>query len=170
MSDQSVYKIEALRGSENYVTWVVKMKDILADLELLEHVTEPKGGKKDTLTADEVTAWTKKDRKALVHIRVRVHETLIAEISSATTALEAWDKLKKAYGSGGFSTIIQKRKTLFRAELAEGEDAVEHIRKLRAIAADLALLGEAINDVDLALVIMTSLPPSYNSLIGSFDY
>ena len=48
MSDQSVYKIEALRGSENYVTWVVKMKDILAALELLEHVTEPKGGKKKT--------------------------------------------------------------------------------------------------------------------------
>ena len=38
MSDQSLYKFESLHGSENYTLWVVKIKDLLADQGLLEHI------------------------------------------------------------------------------------------------------------------------------------
>ena len=38
MSDQSLYKFKSLRGSENYTSWVVKIKDLLADQGLLEHI------------------------------------------------------------------------------------------------------------------------------------
>ena len=47
MSDQSLYKFKSLRGSENYTSWVVKIKDLLADQGLLEHIENQKDGTKD---------------------------------------------------------------------------------------------------------------------------
>ena len=38
MSNQSLYKFELLCGSENYMLWVFKIKDLLADQGLLEHI------------------------------------------------------------------------------------------------------------------------------------
>ena len=47
MSDQSLYKFELLRGSENYILWVFKIKDLLADQGLLEHIENQEDGTKD---------------------------------------------------------------------------------------------------------------------------
>ena len=38
MSNQSLYKFKSLHSSENYMLWVVKIKNLLADQGLLEHI------------------------------------------------------------------------------------------------------------------------------------
>ena len=47
MSDQSLYKFELLCGSENYMSWVFKIKDLLADQGLLEHIENQEDSTKD---------------------------------------------------------------------------------------------------------------------------
>ena len=47
MSDQSLYKFELLYSSENYILWVIKIKDFLADQGLLEHIENQKDSTKD---------------------------------------------------------------------------------------------------------------------------
>ena len=141
MSNQSIYRIESLHRSENYVTWVIKMWDILDDMDLGDHIEGPDGEKLSTtalavmaataatatapaapamgstmpitatipvLPANDLKKWQKKDQKALIYICIWVEEALIAEINNATTALEAWNILKKTYSSGGFSTLVVK--------------------------------------------------------------
>ena len=47
MSDQSLYKFESLCSSKNYTSWVVKIKDLLADQGLLEHIENQEDSTKD---------------------------------------------------------------------------------------------------------------------------
>ena len=59
MSNQSLYKFESLRGSENYTSWVVKIKDLLADQGLLEHIEN----QDDTKDKDKDKDKTKEHKK-----------------------------------------------------------------------------------------------------------
>ena len=47
MSNQSLYKFKLLHGSENYMLWVIKIKDLLADQGLLEHIENQEDSTKD---------------------------------------------------------------------------------------------------------------------------
>ena len=47
MSNQLLYKFELLYSSKNYTLWVVKIKDLLADQGLLEHIENQEDSTKD---------------------------------------------------------------------------------------------------------------------------
>ena len=60
MSDQSLYKFESLHSSENYTSWVIKIKDLLADQGLLEHIENQDDTKdKDKDKTEEHKKWLK---------------------------------------------------------------------------------------------------------------
>ena len=173
MADQNVYKIEPLRGPENYFSWTVKLLDILRDLGIENHVDDASakcpsvGG---SVTQADVDKWKKNDSRALTQIRVRVTENIITYVRQATTAKEAWDNLKKTFGTRGALGIITARRKLFRAECAEGNDIEAHIRTLKTTADELAALDAPLSDFDLCSAILESLPPSFDPLIATIDY
>ena len=63
MSNQSLYKFKLLRGSENYTLWVIKIKDLLADQGLLEHIENQEDGTKDKDKdkTEEHKKWLERD-------------------------------------------------------------------------------------------------------------
>ena len=171
MSDQSLYKFESLRGSENYTSWVVKIKDLLADQGLLEHIENQDNTKdKDKDKTEEHKKWLERDRRALGMIRIRVSEKLITYVKNAETAHKAWTSLNNAFGVQGLSAMIIAKRKVFRAFCLETDDMEQHLRSIRNTADDLATLDRPIPDMDLAAAILMSLPPSYDSLIDSLDY
>ncbi|KAK6996132.1 hypothetical protein R3P38DRAFT_2566229, partial [Favolaschia claudopus] len=67
-ADSHIYRIDPLRGAENFAVWKVRMSHILTDLGYDTHVDE-----KATLPTDpaELARWNKADRKALSTIVLR---------------------------------------------------------------------------------------------------
>ncbi|KIJ98734.1 hypothetical protein K443DRAFT_8923 [Laccaria amethystina LaAM-08-1] len=63
----NVYRIEPLKGADNYAVWKIKMMDILTDQGLWEYV-DPGTVPED---ANQKSGWDKKDRTALSTIRLR---------------------------------------------------------------------------------------------------
>ena len=87
MSNQSLYKFESLCGSENYTSWVVKIKDLLADQGLLEHIENQDDTKdKDKDKTKEHKKWLERDRRALGMICIRNSEKLIMYVKNAEMA------------------------------------------------------------------------------------
>ena len=77
MSDQSLYKFE------NYISWVIKIKDLLADQGLLEHIEnqdDTKDKDKDKDKTEEYKKWLKRDHQALGMIHIHVSEKLITSV------------------------------------------------------------------------------------------
>jgi hypothetical protein len=67
------YRIEPLRGAENYVLWKIQMEDILVDMGLWEYVLgeteKPSATKSTDGTPDPMaTRWATMDCKALTQI------------------------------------------------------------------------------------------------------
>ena len=52
----------------------------------------------------------------------------------------------------------------------ETDNMEQHLHSIHNTTDDLAMLGHPIPDMDLATVILMSLPPLYDSLIDSLDY
>ena len=86
----NVYWIEPLKGVDNYMVWKIKMMDILTDQGLWEYL-DPGMAPSDT---NQKPAWEKKDRMALLTIRLRVADKLLVYVASSKSSKEAWDSLK----------------------------------------------------------------------------
>ena len=160
----NVYRIEPLKGAENYAVWKIKMMDILTDQGLWDYVTETAPTDPDLLSA-----WNKKDRTALSTIRLRIADKLLVYVASAKTAKAAWEALKNLLETQGALGIVLARRKLFRAQCEEGTSIEDHIRTLREYQEELHNLGQELKDGEFAIVLLTSLPDSWNNYISSID-
>ena len=64
---------------------------------------------------------------------------------------------------------MAKRK-VFQAECLETDNMKQHLHSIHNTADNLTMLNHPIPDMDLTVVILMSLPPSYNSLINLLNY
>ena len=116
MSNQSLYKFKSLHSSENYMLWVVKIKDLLADQGLLEHIEnqdDTKNKDKDKDKTKEHKKWLEQDCQALGIIHIYISEKLIMYIKNAETECKAWMSLNNAFRIQGLSAMIMAKRKVF---------------------------------------------------------
>lgn len=128
-SDHSVYKIEHLRGSDNYPVWKARMRHILTDLGYYDtHIL----GSPPT-DANQLAAWRSTDAKALSTIVLRVADNVLVYVDNKPTAKEAWETLSSMYESKGPIGITISRRKFHRTVCAEDADIEDHIRTMRSL-------------------------------------
>lgn len=157
-------KIEPLQGERNYNAWRVQVLDVLNEYGL--------GGYVDGSTqrsATNAADWRKNDAKALRQIRMRVAKDIVVYVQDASSAKEAWDTLAETFRPAGAMGIVMLRRKLYRAECPEGGDIEEHLRRMREWNSELNALGQKLADADFSLMILTSLPESWDSFIRGID-
>src|ERR1700678_2907261 len=115
------------------------------------------------------SGWRKKDRLALSMIRLRVANKMLVYITSLISAKEAWDALNSVLEAQGVLGIVLARQKLFRAQCAEGTTIEEHIRTLRSYQEELHNLGQKIDGEEFSIILLLSLPESWNVYISSID-
>src|SRR5271154_6446536 len=162
----NVYHIDPLKGAENYAVWKIKMTDILTDQSLWEYVS---GLIPVPTDLKEKATWEKNDRKALSMIRLRVADKMLVFIANVTMSKDAWDTLHSLLESQGSLGIVLARRKLFRTQCEEGTSVEEHIRILRGYQEDLMNLGQKISDSEFSIILLTSLPDTWNGYISSID-
>ncbi|KAF5335922.1 hypothetical protein D9758_018331 [Tetrapyrgos nigripes] len=167
MSESSnlTYKIEPLKGGDNYRTWKVKMIDILTDLDLLEYVDGSHAEPADQSAKED---WKKKDRKALSTIRLRVDDSCLIYVEDSKTSKEAWDALNDMYEAKGPIAIVLLRRKMFTVRCEEGGDIETHIKLMRSYQSQMNTLGQKIEKADFSMLLLTSLPDSWDSFISTF--
>ena len=162
------YRIESLRGAENYVPWKVQMEDILVDMGFWEYVS---GELKRPADSDAValSKWKTNDRKALTQIRTRVTEAMITYVMSAKTSKEAWDAIKSMFEVSGPIAAVLIRRKLFRYTMEEGASMEEQVRILRGYQEQLIALDSAVSNKDFAFILLTALPDSWDPFVTALD-
>ncbi len=167
-SSSGSYRIEALKGAENYLSWRTQISDILTDLGLWEYTSgqkpRPEGQAANPI---EVGLWDKNDRKALTVIRLRVNTEMLTYVFSSATSMDAWHSLANVFSVRGPLAQVLARRKFMRYQIDEGSDMEEDIRKLRGLREQLILLGQDISELEFSLILLTALPESYDSFISS---
>lgn len=160
-----VARIECL-SKDNYDTWKMQMEALLVKNDAWHFVNGTNIC--PTLAADnsnaaDVTNWTKLDSKAKSDIILSMSPSELKVIKGCKTSHDVWKKLQETYQSSGPARKATLLKHLTLHRMSEGDDIREHLRKMFDIVDKLDEMDVEINKDLLAIMILYSLPSSYEN-------
>lgn len=149
-------------NNENYFTWKYRMEMLLMKESLWKAVNEDK--------PEPVTdAWTNMDNKARAYISLLVCDNQLNHVRSATSASEAWKKLKDYHEKASLSNKVRLMRQICTLKLSEGGDAEVHVSSMTELFEKLAALGEKLSENWVVAMLLSSLPQSYDTLITALE-
>ena len=116
--------------------------------------------------ADAVAAWDEKNDKALGVILLYTAANIKHHIANCYTALEAWKKLKDEYEKPGAVGAFVAFQQLFNTVLSDSTSLGPQLDKMVEDAAQVTNAGIEVKDQLLALLMINSLPKSYQQIAG----
>ncbi|KAK4434907.1 Retrovirus-related Pol polyprotein from transposon TNT 1-94 [Sesamum alatum] len=154
--DGDMFKLTA----ENYSYWKPMMEDHLYCENLHDPIideTKPEG--KDD------NEWMLLNRKAVAMIRKFIDHSLFEHVSNYTNAYELWTKLE---------SMIQKKtpcnkahlvRRLVKLEYRDSQNMIEHLNNFKGLVNKLTKAEMTIDDGLQALLLLSSLPKSWDTLV-----
>jgi len=162
----STNKIDVLK-EDNWEGW----KDRITTLFQLHDVNEYVDG---TVIAppvddkDHYKAWKRKDLVAQALIKINVSDGQIIHVTKAADSATMWRNLCAIHEVHGYSSITAAKRTFYNTHAEEGANIPEHINELRKQQNKLHSMGCEISDEEFKLVLIMSLPPSWDSYMAAY--
>nr|GEY41272.1 retrovirus-related Pol polyprotein from transposon TNT 1-94 [Tanacetum cinerariifolium] len=154
------FDIEKFNGSGDFGLWRIKMHALL-----IQHGCKPA---LEGLPAD-MEAQTKAERNKKAHSAVVLclGDKVLRDVTKETTAAGVWSKLETLYMTKSLANKLYLKKKLYTFYMPAGRKISKHIDEFNKIVLDLANIEVKFEDKDLALLLLTSLPASYESFVDT---
>ncbi|KAG6578193.1 Gag-Pol polyprotein [Phytophthora cinnamomi] len=120
----------------NFHTWKFKMAMVLEERDLWE-VTSGEIKLEHCATTLDQTTFKRKSRKALAIICLAMEDSQLPLVRSAKDAYDAWSKLEGHFEKKSLANKLFLRRRFFTTMMAEGDDVLEHINKIKTLAEQL---------------------------------
>lgn len=161
--------IERLRAAprDNWFAWKTRITSLLDVYGLLQHLTEDfreaSGTDEDKNKAQ--TEWKAADDLVMAVVKLAVADADLPHVYGATTARTMWRQLCIVTEPRGTLSVVEAQQKLFRMNYAEGTSITDHLAAFQAERDNLNRMGPeyAISDQDFALLLLESLPKSWDS-------
>ena len=150
----------SLNGS-NWVTWKTKMADLLSCKDLYGGV-EGEKNKPLGMTGD---GWTNINRKTVGFIRQWIDDSVFHHVSTETSAQALWKKLESLYDRKSATNKAFLFKKLVNLKYRENSPIAEHLNEMNNLINQLASMKIAFDDELQALMLLSSLPESWETLV-----
>ncbi|KAG6578271.1 Copia proteinlike [Phytophthora cinnamomi] len=152
----------------NFHTWKFKMAMVLEERELWE-VTSGEIKLEHCHTTAEQALFKKKSRKALAIVCLAMEDSQLPLVRSAKDAYDAWSRLEGHFEKKSLANKLFLRRRFFTTMMAEGDDVLEHINKIKTLAEQLDAVGAPVSEDDLVITLLGSLSESYQFFITALE-
>jgi hypothetical protein len=153
------YNLPLMDFDMRFSLWQVKMRAVLLHHDL-DDALESFGKKNQK-------AWTpdeaRKDHKASSMIHLQLSNNVLHECLEEKSTTTLWLKLESICMQKDLTSRMHIKMKLFTHKLQEGSSVLTHISVFKEIVANLTSMEVKFNDEDLALLLLCSLPASYNN-------
>ncbi|GJZ73096.1 retrovirus-related pol polyprotein from transposon TNT 1-94 [Tanacetum coccineum] len=123
------------------------------------------------LPADmEAQAQAELNKKAHSVVILCLGNKVLREVIGETTIVGVWSKLETLYMTKSLANKLYLKKKLYTFYMPAGRKISEHIDEFNKIVLDLANIEVKFEDEDLALLLLTSLPASYEHFVDTLLY
>ncbi|GJX88872.1 retrovirus-related pol polyprotein from transposon TNT 1-94 [Tanacetum coccineum] len=157
------FDIEKFDGTGDFGLWRIKMRALL-----IQHGCE---AALEVLPEDmEAQAKTELNKKAHSAVILCLGNKVLREVTGETTAAGVWSKLETLYMTKSLANKLYLKKKLYTFSMPAGRKISEHIDEFNKIVLDLANIEVKFEDEDLALLLLTSLPASYEHFVDTLLY
>lgn len=154
-------KIDKFTGRNSFSLWQIKMRALLKQQGLWSPLMKTKS---DSVDAESMCM----EEKAHSTIMLCLADDVITEIVDEETAAGLWVKLESLYMTKSLTNKLLLKQRLFSLRMQEGTPLREHLDQLNTILLDLRNIDVKIEDEDAALILLVSLPLSYENFVQSF--
>ncbi|GKC36281.1 retrovirus-related pol polyprotein from transposon TNT 1-94 [Tanacetum coccineum] len=157
------FDIEKFNGTDDFGLWRIKMRALL-----IQHGCE---AALEVLPADmDAQAKAELNKKAHSAVILCLGNKVLREVTGKTTAVGVWSKLETLYMTKSLANKLYLKKKLYTFYMPAGRKISEHIDEFNKIVLDLANIEVKFEDEDLALLLLTSLPASYQHFVVTLLY
>lgn len=107
----------------------------------------------------------KLSKKVFDTLILSLRDKVLQEVSKMNTTIEIWLKLESLYMTMSLSSRLYLKAKFFTFKMSEGQKLQEHIDDFNKLYLDLENIEVKYDDKDKALVLLHSLPKSYENLL-----
>ncbi|GKB31108.1 retrovirus-related pol polyprotein from transposon TNT 1-94 [Tanacetum coccineum] len=168
MSSIAKFDVKKFDGSNDFGLWRVKMRCLL-----IQHGWEAALDPfPETMADAEKTAALKTDvyKKAHSALLLCLDNKVLREVNKEDSAAGVWLKLETLYMTKSLANKLYLKKKLFTFYMDSGKKLSEHVDEFNKLIGDLANIGVDIDDKDQVLMLLTSLPSSYDNFVETLLY
>ena len=97
-------------------------------------------------------------------------DQVIYHVIDENSSKKIWEKLESQFMSKTTTTKVYLKQKLYGLKMQEGSDLVEYMSAFNQVVMDLARLGVTIAGEDRVILLLCSLPPSYDHLITTLTH
>src|SRR3954462_4389371 len=108
--------------------------------------------------------------KYLSAIFMSVTDNVLREIATEKTASDAWKKLEELYSGKSLTNRLYLKKRLYNLRIVEGTPLKQYLDVFNSIIMDLGNIDIKVESKDQALIVLSSLPASYESFVDTLLY
>ena len=165
---ENVLKLTKLNGS-NYRSWAFNMRLYLESFDLFGYADGSAEPPAETASEQVKKAFELAAKKAWTYICLAVEPEQQIHVRDTHTAKEAWDCLKSQFARESILQKVRLRQQYHSLRFQKGGNMLEHINQLRSLHDQLKEMGANIDDGELAMTLLASLPDEYKPLITTLD-
>ncbi|KAH9762156.1 hypothetical protein KPL70_000706 [Citrus sinensis] len=166
--------LEKFTGKNDFNMWKVKMEALLITQGLgdaLEPIIKKEGLEASTssssLTPQQAAEIDKKARSTII---LSLGDSVIREVARERTVADLWAKLERVYMTKSLANRLYIKKRMFTLKMAEGSSLEDHIDEFNKVCDTLEIIDKGLDDEGKALLLVSSLPPSYSNFVDALMY
>ncbi|GJX36313.1 retrovirus-related pol polyprotein from transposon TNT 1-94 [Tanacetum coccineum] len=157
------FDIEKFDGTGDFWLWRIKMRVLL-----IQHGCE--AALKVSPTDMEAQTKAKLNKKAHSAVILCLGNKVLRKVTRETTAAGVWTNLETLYMTKSLANKLYPKKKLYTFYVPVGRKISKHIDEFNKIVLDLANIKVKFEDVNLALLLLTSLPALYEHFVDTLLY
>ena len=90
--------------------------------------------------------FVERKQKALAHIVLHVHESLLYLLGDPQDPVEVWKKLSDQFQKKSWANKLSLRRRLYSLKLKEEGSVQQHIKSLMEVFEELSIIGDVVSE------------------------
>ncbi|KAH9681147.1 hypothetical protein KPL71_026853 [Citrus sinensis] len=165
------FDLEKFNGENDFYLWNLKMRAILIQQGLdsaLDDEEESKSKRKkeegsSSLGGDSRTINNKAHSTIILHLS----DEVLREVAKKRTASGLWAKLEELFLKKSLAKRLYMKRKLYTFSMKEGTAMKDHLDEFNKLILDLENVNVMLEDEDRALILLSSLPDSYEHYVDT---